>query len=519
MAARTKRYSYFGVEGFGGGLVSENPIVLSKNQMVVSDNILIGTTVSRRKRPGQEKYHTGTFDLTASYPVSGVPIRNIRDFWRTASLAGNPVSDLFLHQGAKVWSIDDRNTIGIDRTGALVLDTTSIPCYQPFNQLIYFCSTVTADGYNKWDGASSTAIAATDPADGPGKYLCTHFGRMVMAGNDDYPFRAYLSVPFDAEDWSSATATSLDVDADGDPEGITGICSFQSRLYIFVRNGIYEVTGASKDDFVVNRISDGIGCLAHATIVQIPNDVIFASDRGVHSLRQVASGRQTESTFLSKDIQKLWTTLINTALYKRCIASYDEPTNNYLVSVPSSGQITNDQILAFNIEQGTWTVYPNISARSLTRVLINNKKQVALGREDGTITLLNENLTEDLGVGYTARFLTGVLYPGGLDVNKVFKSITVLASTTRPSNFTIGWNIDGKYSASKVIELTAGEDVLGSTFVLGQSRLGVGQYVPHTIPIDQVGYGIQVDISCGGDSDMEVYGFILEVEDANPEYS
>lgn len=525
--ARTKtttRYSYFGQDGLGGGLTSENPIYVSKNQMVVADNILVSTSLVRRKRGGQEKYHTGSYDTTASYPASGTAtaaraIRGVTDYWRTASLSGIPTSDLFLHQSTNVWSIDDRTSVGVNRTGSLTLSGTSVPCYRAFNQKIYFCSTVTADGYNKWDGAAASAVAVTAPTDGVGKFLCTHLGRMVMAGQDSFPFRVYLSKPLDPEDWTTGGATSLDLDDDGDPQGITGLSSFQGRLYVFTRRSIYEITGTTAATFVVLRISNGIGALSHASIVQVPNDIIFASDRGVHSLRQVASGRQTESTFISRDIQKLWTELLNTSLYSRIWACYDDTINCYIVSVPSSGQLLNDQLLVFNIEFGIWTVWPDIQARSICNVILSNQKNILIGKETGVLALINKSTRSDFGEGYTARFKTGVLYPGSVETEKVFKSITVFASTTTEGQFSVGWNIDGKKYGSKTVNLITGQDVLGTTFVLGQSRLGIGQYVPHTISLDDIGYGIQVEIIVGGTSDLEFYGFILEVEDVNETYT
>jgi hypothetical protein len=251
----------------------------------------------------------------------------------------------------------------------------------------------------------------------------------------------------------------------------------------------------------------------------VPNDIIFASDRGVHSLRQVASGRQTESTFLSRDIQKLWTDLLNAALFNRITAAYDETINCYILSVPSSGQIENDQILVYNIEFGIWTKWPDIKARSIGTVLINNKKNVMIGTEGGRLLLINQIARNDLGDGYSFRFKTGILYPGGPGTQKRFKSITVLASTTTPCEYTIGWNIDGTKTGSKSVSLEAGEDTLGGTFVLGQSRLGVGQYLPRQASLDNVGYGIQLEIVAGGVSDIEVYGFILEAEELNEIFS
>lgn len=518
----SQKYSFILDNGFNGGLSSENAIAVSQNKMTIADNILVGTIPSRRRRGGMEKYHTGSYDETASYPVAGQPIRGLVEYWRTASLAGNPVSDLFLHQTDKVWSIDDRNTIGVDRTGALALATTGVPSYQVFNQIVYFCSTVTADGYNKWDGFSATATAATEPADGPGKYLCSHVGRMVMAGNNDFPFRVYLSSALDPEDWSSSApsnATSLDLDNDGDPQGITGIVSFQNRLYVFTRQSTYEITGTSPSDFVVLRVSNGIGCVANSTIATVPNDVIFCSDRGVHSLKQLNSGRQTESTFLSRDIQRLWTGLINTQKFTQIAAAYDENINSYCMSVTAGSDTQTTDMLVYNIEFGTWTQWKDIEARAITIGYLNNKKQILIGREDGTIAYLNREARVDYDGSYTSRFKTGVLYPGGaFGDERRFISITVLASATAEADVSVSWNIDGDRDGTAVFSLTAGNDLLGSTFVLGQSILGFSQYLPYTISIDQIGHGIQLEFNVASDGDVEFYGFILEVEHANPVY-
>ncbi len=513
----TPRYPYIGKAGIGGGLVSENAIVLEPNQMVEADHVLVSTAISRRKRGGQSKWHTGSFEGTANYPATGTPIRGFIEYWKTANVGGSPVSDLFLHSGAAVWSIDDRAASGVNRSATAAFDTTAVPSYQVFEQILYFCSSVVADGYNKWNASGNVAPAAT-PADGPGKYLCAHLGRMVMAGNITYPSRVYFSSSLNAEDWSStapSNATSLDLDDDGDPQGITGITSFQSRLYVFTRRTTFEITGNDPDTFVVTKISSGVGCIAHGSIAQVPNDVIFASDRGVHSLRQLSAGRQTETTFLSKDIQRLWTELLNSALFYRITAAYDETINCYAISVPSSGQTSNDQMLVYNIEFGVWTVWPNMNARSIGTVLINNKKNVMIGTEGGQLLLLNQLARNDQGEGYSMRFKTGILYPGGVGTQKRFKSITVLASTTTPTDYTISWNIDGLKGSSKVVSLTAGEDVLGSTFVLGTSLLGVGQYLPQQISIDDVGYGVQFELVCAGTGDIEFFGFIVEAEDTN----
>lgn len=516
----SQKFQFILANGFNGGLSSENPIAIDRSKLVNADNILVATVPTRRKRGGMELYSTSTFQNTASYPVSGVPIRGIDEYWRTASNAGNPTADIFLHQANKVWSIDDRNTKGVDRTGALVLSSDGVPSYQVFNQSIYFTSTITADGYNKWDGFSASAVAANAPADGPGKYLGTHIGRMIMTGNNDFPFRVYYSAAFDPESWTTISGGgSFDLDADGDPEGITGHVSFQNRLYVFTRQSTYEITGSTAATFAVLRVSNGIGCVSHASIATVPNDVIFASDRGVHSIKQLDAGRQTESTFLSRDIQRLWTSLINATRFKQCQAMYSEDINCYLISVVSGADTTNSDVFVYNIEFGTWTQWKDINARAISSAMISNKKNIIIGRENGQIAFLNRPSRTDFGSVYNAQFETGMLYPGELGREKVFKNVTLWISTDAASTINVNWNIDGRRSGMRSYPIGSNNALLGSTFILGQSALGIAQYLPYTVSIDDIGYGIQLTVQLTGPGDIEVYGFILEVEDANPNYA
>lgn len=512
----------------GGGLnVADNPIIVKPNQMVVADNILMGTSLARRKRGGQASFHTSTYQHTASYPtsVTGDPIRGLIEFWRFEGSPAQPTSDVFLHQSTKVWSIQAQNAPGIDRTGALSLDATSVPSYEVFNGNLYFCSSVAADGYNKWDGASASSAAVAEPADGNGTMIRAHLNRMWMAGNPDFPYRLYYSSTGDPEEWGDSAPDdggSLDLDPDNDPSGITAIFPpMQGRLYVATRRRIYEITGSTPDDFVVRPLTKGIGCISHQSAVATPNDILFCSDRGSHSLRKTVTSDQSEVTFISRDIQTLWTELLSSALFHRTWAMYEENINSYMISVPSSGQIENDTLLIYNIEFGTWTVWPNIDARSLCPYMVTNRAKILLGKETGGLIFINEDVGTDLGSPFSSRFKTGVIYPGGNPMfQRRYKSITVLSSATRSGQFSVGWNVDGQRVGSKVVDVFTGNtDFLGTTFVLGASKLGVGQFLPTTITIEEVGYGIQLEFISPGTADIEIYGFLLEVEDVNETYT
>lgn len=531
--SRAKRFNYFGKEGLGGGLnVADNPLIISPAEMTKAENIAITQSLARRKRPGQSAYHTGSYAGTGNYPVIGAgnPIRGILQYWRSLSSTGQIVEDVFLHQNAKVWSIENRTSPAIDRTGALTLSTSAVPNYQVFEGILYFTSTDTADGYNKWNGLAlvpGPATAATPPPDGAGKYLGVYRGRMVMAGNPDFPFRVYISAVLDGDLWAGPDTTSFDLDYDGDPEGVTSIFpELDGFLYISTRRSIYQLSCTDAGDvttYALQRVSHGIGCCANGSVVPVPNDVMFVSDRGAHSLKRLEISNNVHATYLSKDIQPIFTNSLATQLLNQIQGTWDETQNLYLLSCPSSGQTLNDVVLAFNIDYGYWTTWMGIDARSINTVLLNNKQYVIAGKENGKINILDPGITTDEGIGFTAAFKTGKIFPGGdISKNWHFKSITILASCTTVTNVQLNWTIEGHdqtISSGKAFSLGQTGDLLGSTFVLGASRLGIGRFLPQTVTVGATGFNIQLEIVSGGSSDIEFYGFILEVDDADPIYT
>jgi hypothetical protein len=536
---RSTKLKFFGKEALLGGLnVTDNPIIVPPNQMVVAQNVAISQTLARKKRGGLERYSTGSFagngtdyPLVASGASSALTaIRGIIQYFRYGSATGEPAEDIFVHQDDKVWQIPNRTEVAINRTGGLTLSNLTIPSYQVFEGILYWCES--DETYYKWNGLPTILGDAEDanpPDDGAGKFLRAHQGKMWMAGNSLYPFRLYYSTTFDGDDWSSVAPSnggSLDLDYDGDPEGITAIFPpFQGRLYVATRRKIYEVTGVDASDFQVRPITQGIGCVSHNSVVAVPNDIIFCSDRGVHSLRRLQVSDQSEVTFLSRDIQKLWVSLLNRNLLNRAWATYDETSNSYILSVVGSGQSENNTLLVYNIEYNVWTNWQGIDARSLNLLLLSGQSYILCGREDGEIAFVNPTRSFDLEEisGFALNFKTGKIYPANeIDTQFRVHSVTILASTTRASNIGVGWTldtIDGQRSGTKSVALGDDASALGSTFVLGSSTLGFGQFIAKKVTVDQVGYNFQLSITASGTSDIEFYGFILEVSNEDEHFT
>lgn len=522
MGTRLVKFSFFGADGLAGGLnLTDSDFIVKPQEMTTADNILIGQTLARKKRPGQLAYHTGDYTSTASWPASGVPLRGIIQYWRYGSTTGEPIESLFLHRNDEVWSIPSRDEAAVNRTGALSISTTGIPSYQVFEGILYWCSTDTSEGYNKWDGRSVSpgdAVAATPPADGVGKYLSTYNGRMIMAGNPSFPFRLYYSVSLDGDDWTSGNGGgSLDVSYDGDPDGINALFGeFQGKYYFATRTSIYELSGNTPADFVVQKISSGIGCVSHQSVVQTDNDIIFASDRGVHSLRKTITSDQTEISFISREVQKFYTKQLDKSLLPQAKAVWDKQQNLYILSCPESGQSTNSVVMVYNINFGFWTLWQDVDARTLAPLYLNGDQSILVGREDGQISYLNDSTPTDLGEGIAAIFRSGKFFPGkDITSQWTFRNITLFARSDRVGAITVNSkveNLDSTSTVTKSISLGQDGDLLGSTFILGVSTLGLGNFKPIKFSLDQTGYSHQIEVICSGSMSFEFLGYILEAE-------
>jgi len=339
-------------------------------------------------------------------------------------------------------------------------------------------------------------------------------------GVPGYPYRVYASKFYDATSWAvnefgatgtAAEPTSLDMDPFGDPKGIVGGASFQGRLYLFMKRAIFEVSGYTINDFVVNTVSSQVGTVSHKSIVVIENDIIYASERGILRLSSTDKAIETDFAFLSRPISKIWNELLNRGLEEYYSATYDERENLYLLSCVSKGNTVGDVILVYNVQSDLWTQWDNHYARVLTTYIVDGVNRVIAGREDGIISLLGEKTRSDLGQAFTSKFRTGILFPNGeMDIQHIFKNVSILASTDGEGTLTLNAYVDSKLIISETLSVTSGKDLLGSTFVLGQSALGSGVFIPATYKIGEKGYGLQLEVVYNTEDDVEVYGFMVD---------
>lgn len=389
-------------------------------------------------------------------------------------------------------------------------------------------NTVTLDSANGADvPAAAQAMQLAGglnnlPPDGTPGYIVSHLGRMWAFGVVGFPYRLYYSSFYNATEYATADfgasglaaePGSLDLDPFGDPSGINGAVSFQNRLYVFMQRSQFEIQGNTINNFQVNTLNRQIGCIGHHTIVPVGNDVIYASERGILKMSSTDKAIQSEYGFASRPISRLWNESLNRGVPLNYSATYDEQDNLYLLSATSEGNTTNDTILALNVQNMVWSVWDGHKARSLATYVIGGINRVIAGREDGIISVLGEESRLDLGLPFSRapKFKTGFVYPGEeIDLQYIWRHATILASSDGKASITLNAYVDTKLVSSIPIEIDSGRDLLGSTFVLGQSALGQGVFVPETISLEGQGYGLQLEVVFNTSTDVEIFGFMVE---------
>lgn len=609
---QVRRIRFNGPEFLKAGFnVTDNPLIVPPYEIVSGENVLIGSTLARKPRGGQDYFNTDDSDATANYPLNpknnggsaGDPILGIYEFWRYDFISGAPKQSLMVRQGTKIWAIDARTGVATDLTGALVLPSSGKVTFQAFENKVYWVGTDDAEGYYCWDGMAASAVEITNdfaifdgpitgvtgnvqlvaieggtvgnailltgdgaktldtlvsdwnsanpdnmvslisanggdtpaaaqamqlaggkynlPPDGTPSYIISHGGRMWAWGVPGFPYRGYASEFYDATNWANsafgatggaADPTSLDFDPFGDPKGLTGAVSFQDRLYFFLKRASFEVTGNTINNFNVKTISRQIGCVAHHTIVPVAGDVMYASERGVLRLSSTDKAIESDYAFESRKISAIYNKLLDRGLEDQWDAEYDEQENLYILSCAETGQTENNTLLVYNVQEGLWNPpWSNHKARSMTRYSIDGINKVVSGREDGVIAVLNSETRRDLGLPYSSRFRSGILFPGEeMDIEHLYKHATILASTTGSGSMTFNMYVDSRREATESVMVDSGSDTLGNSFILGQSQLGKGVFVPQTFRIGAKGYGLQLEVIFNTEDDVEVYGFIID---------
>ena len=256
-----------------------------------------------------------------------------------------------------------------------------------------------------------------------GPYLV--LGHITTGGNTYYS-RVQWCDTGDCETWSGGDANSTDLLED--PEDITGMGIFGNFLTVHKRSSIYlGQLVTTSDVFRFDRKSTGVGCVAEATIANIPSgEQIFLGTDGIHLFNGITA------PLIDSPIQDELRETINPGAVKRSNAVYVDDLDEYWVAVPIGSDTDPSTIYKYNWR--TKHIYrddrPNCTAISLYLNTSSTTWDTAVGTWDsqverwdsGASLSLNKVVVFGNASGDTHRRVSGVTSDGTTAIDALWET-------------------------------------------------------------------------------------------------
>jgi len=273
-----------------------------------------------------------------------------------------------------------------------------------------------ADGVGNlrsFDGTTWTDLT-TGSGNAPiGNLLAWHTSRMFLSGvsanNDTVYVSDILEVGAGHWNW---TTNSFRVGG-GEGDAIMAIAAWTGyKLVVFKNNSFYVVEAnptESVAQWVVERISPVIGCVAHRSVVQVGNDLFFLSRDGVRSvIRTVTTDQNEVSLPLSWPMQPYIDRINWTYASRSCAAFYD---NKYLIAVPLDSATDPNYVLVYDTRAQRWSGYWTGWTPTIFHVSkLANLRNLYFGQSDGKAWEWQADADDDAaasylddGTGYASR--------------------------------------------------------------------------------------------------------------------
>jgi len=513
----------------GGLNTSVDPMILDPQNLTIADNIIFTTSGARKKRGGQTRYNSSAIGGTAAENVVF-----LYDYWATVS---NVKREYFVAvtDSGKAYRSSGNGTWASFSTLSLTVSQGGVTATVMNEDLILGLK---GSGVPKvWSNQSTSSnLVALSASSGSlpfsSAWIVTDFlERLFVAGDPANPDKVYVSKAGDYTNWT-ATGTAgggitLDVGVgDGDSDGITALfpgTGADRILYVAKRRRLYRIDCSDLDqtEWKITLISKEIGCVNHNTVATIDDsDVIFASDRGIHTISQVVSSTAIrEGNFLSFPIQYDYINVISSADRNRMSAVYVPSLNSYLLACKRSGQSTYETVYGYNIEVGQWFRWTSVPCNFLMRRLnkTSGAEELYAGAGSGRVNILQQSELNDFGAPIVARFKTTFIAPDGVPfVENQFTNLACIYRAHDNSTFRVYYSVDGLTTQSVVFQQkiaggnTLGTTLLGSGYLLGQIQAIKPVWNHLTI---SEGNTLQLTFEQDGlDEDIELFGIIIEYQ-------
>jgi len=167
---------------------------------------------------------------------------------------------------------------------------------------------ILTDGVNpaaSYDGTTYTQVPSTYAPTAP-KFATVFQNHMFLAGDPTENTNLYFSAPYNELDYNPASGSGV-INL-GFP--IVAIRPFRDALYIFGSNNIRKLTGNNIANFVLENVTDDLGCLASDSVIEIGGDLLFLSQDGLRPVSGTNKIGDVNLETISKDIQSVFTDIV-----------------------------------------------------------------------------------------------------------------------------------------------------------------------------------------------------------------
>jgi hypothetical protein len=501
----------------GGLNTSLDESMIGANQLTVADNLVFDTRGSRRKREGIDHDWDSGSDAAAA-------LVGLHDFWYGTSSKTQRILSVSNARAVYSYSGGTRTTLTV--AGTAWSGTLTSCSIITFNNLAIIAISGSGNVLKKYSGSGDVEdLDGTPPA---ASILREHHGR-IWCNDKTNLDRLHFSPVHDHTKWNgSGDSGAIDIGVgDGDPEGITAIFpTFKGDLFVAKKTKLYRISGYSPETYQVSLVSSGIGCVSHNSIAAIDqDDMMFVSERGIHSLVATANYGDFASNFVSADIQKTFNDDLSRSRLKFSVGAYNPQINSVAFAVSGSGASTNDRVYLYHLPSKSWYRWPSISCESMIVASDTDQKRFYFGtsttRVSKSFTGANYDVSSSgTNTAISFQITTGYIAPDNNPYSmKAFKRFILYYKPAGNHTIAVNMHVDNMSLSSEnslTFSETAGTDLLGSTFILGASILGYSVVMgPYSKMVDGIGRGFKLDITqTGTNQEVEIQGFGIEFEPA-----
>jgi hypothetical protein len=506
----------------GGMNTSLDESMIPANMCTLLDNVIFDTRGSKRKREGIKHNYAAT-GLTTALVVG------VHDYWY-----GNNTRVqrrvLVLSDGT-VWS-DNAGTLTQLTVGGTAWTGTLDTCSMlTFNNKCIIAVSGTSNVMKYWDGSGDVLdVPGTPPK---ASVLTEHIGRIFCNDKENADLLHYCTTGNHTEWLGVGDSGGFPVrEGDGDPDGLTGLFSFRGDLFVGKKTKLYRLPGYSPELMQVITLSDSIGVVGGNAVANIgTDDVVWVSEKGVHSLAAVNAYGDFSSSYLSEDIQQTFNEDLSRSRLKYTWAAYLPQINSvaFTFTEESAKNRTytttsvNNAVYLYNMQIKAWYRWPDISCQSLIAANDADKKRFYIGSHTGRVSKTFNDTNYDLGTDGTQlsvkyKVQTGTIYPDSNPYTlKLFRKFILYYRPKGRHTVSVTFKVDDiSLSAenSLAFSKSASATALGLGFVLGSTPLGSqGSFGAFDKTVDGMGHGFRLTFEqTDVDAEIEIQGFSVEFE-------